>query len=54
MEGIQAYEYIRLAFDYGDLAEMNSLSSVGWRVVSVQPTGEAHIYWALFERARAA
>lgn len=31
-----AYGYIRLYFDFGDLSEMNRLSSVGWRVVSVQ------------------
>ncbi len=29
------YEYIRLAVDVGDLSELNSLSSVGFRVVAV-------------------
>ena len=33
---MQAYEYIRLYFDFGDLAELNRISSAGWRVISVQ------------------
>lgn len=29
------YEYIRLSFDWNDLAELNRLGSEGWRVVAV-------------------
>ena len=36
-EKFMKYEYIRLYFDFGDLHELNQLSSSGWRVVSVQP-----------------
>jgi hypothetical protein len=31
----QRYEYIRIEIDMGDLTKLNSLSSVGWRVVGV-------------------
>ena len=44
----QAYEYIRLSFDYDDLSEMNRLSSIGWRVVAV--TGPYTSLYALLER----
>lgn len=30
---MQGYEYIRISIDFGDLSELNSLSSTGWRVV---------------------
>ena len=43
------YEYIRLLFDFGDLSELNHLSSVGWRIVSVVRYDQ-HAYWALLER----
>jgi hypothetical protein len=29
------YEYIRLAFDFGDLAQLNRFSGDGWRVVAI-------------------
>ena len=35
------YEYIRIGLDMGDLDELNQLSSVGFRVVSVVPN---HFY----------
>lgn len=31
----KAFEYIRLAFDFGDLSAMNGLSSMGWKVVAI-------------------
>jgi hypothetical protein len=51
---MKTYEYIRLGFDFGDLSELNQLSSVGWRVVSVQPDPYEfllrHNFFALLER----
>lgn len=45
------YEYIRLKFDFGDLEEMNRLSTSGWRVISVTPDQDrARVNWALLER----
>jgi len=48
------YEYIQLRFDYGDLSEMNQLSSVGFRVVVVshEPSDNEYQgdYFALMER----
>jgi hypothetical protein len=32
---VKQYEYIRLPLDMGDLRELNVLSGVGWRVVTV-------------------
>lgn len=34
-----AYEYIRLYVDLGDLSELNSLSGTGWHVVAAIPSG---------------
>ena len=45
---MKTYEYIRLAFDYGDLGSMNRLSSTGWRVVAV--TDWMYSHFALMER----
>lgn len=46
-----SYEYIRIKFDWGDLAEMNALSSVGWRVTSTERMdSHPHLFWALMER----
>ena len=46
-----AYEYIRIRFDFGDLDEMNRLSSAGWRVVSViKQDDKVFSYWGLMER----
>jgi hypothetical protein len=51
---MNTYEYIRLGFDFGDLSELNQLSSVGWRVVSVQPDPYEFLlrwnFFALLER----
>lgn len=45
------YEYIRLSFDFGDLAELNGLGSAGWRVVAVEKDAMgAHRHFALLER----
>lgn len=51
------FEYIRVRIDAGDLAELNSLSSLGWRVVGLF-NHEEHIHgggvfvqwYALLER----
>lgn len=49
-----SYEYIELRFDFGDLTEMNSLSSAGFRVVHVAPLENGNeyqgYYIALMER----
>ena len=52
---MKSYEYIRLEFDLGDLKELNSLSSVGFRVVAVideHITGRMNYlaHFALLER----
>ncbi len=45
------YEYIRIAFDWGDLQPMNQLSMTGWRVVHVGESGEPYLpLMALLER----
>jgi hypothetical protein len=38
------YEYIRISLDFGDLSQLNSLSSYGWRVAAYAPG------YALLER----
>jgi len=45
------YEYIGLDFDFGDLSELNRLSSVGWKVCAVlkEPLS-THSFTALLER----
>ena len=43
------YEYIRLDLDMGDLSELNSLSSVGWKVVAILPRNDGEGY-VLLER----
>jgi len=48
VSALVTYEYIRLALDSGDLAELNGLSGVGFRVVAVFVEGETN--WALLER----
>jgi hypothetical protein len=47
---MKGYEYIRLEFDFGDLAELNRLGSAGWKVVAVVPSQHDFKYWALLER----
>ena len=44
------YEYIRLVVDLGDLAELNSLGSAGWRAIIVFPGKDEHSFWVLLER----
>lgn len=48
------YEYIRLSFDWNDLAELNRLGSEGWRVVAVEAHGNPVVTaaqsYALLER----
>jgi hypothetical protein len=45
------YEYIRIELDFGDLSELNKLSSHGWRAVSVVENQENNYkYWCLLER----
>lgn len=45
------YEYIRLAIDVGDLSELNSLSSVGFRVVAVIDETET-VYDPTFDKTK--
>ena len=47
---MRRYEYIRLFFDFGDLAEMNSLSDTGWRVIAVNLMSNTGDLVALMER----
>ena len=48
---ITRYEYMRLTLDFGDLSDLNSLSSEGWKVVAVVPDPHDEFqYYVLLER----
>jgi hypothetical protein len=48
---MQAYEYIRLGIDMGDLSALNRYSADGWRVVSIVATDRSNReQYALLER----
>jgi hypothetical protein len=55
-EETMIYEYIQVGFDWGDLSKINSLSSIGWKVVHVERlpnhTAQEPPLMALMERGR--
>lgn len=55
---MKKYEYIQVEFEWGDLEEINQLSSIGFRVVTIDrqidisqtPQRARYQYYALMER----
>jgi hypothetical protein len=45
------FEYIYIAFDFGDLTNLNNLGGAGFHIILCQPNPKnVYEFWALLER----